>query len=500
MHKKTITFNDVTLRDGQQSIAATRMTTPQALRVLPLLADAGFDQLELWGGAVPDACVRFLNEDPWERLESYRQVLGGGSKIRALLRGQNLFAYQPFADDLVIAFIKEAVRSGIGNMRIFDALNDWRNLSIPMLASKGYGACVEACLCYTVSPVHTTQYFVDLACKLEEEGADRIALKDMAGLLSPADALVLFGSLKENCSLPVTLHTHCTTGVGLLDSVIAMQSGIDSIDCAITPFAGGSSHPPAELLVVFAEEMGIEHGLDKTLLMRIQHELFQIFSELGTASPYAGKYYRPYGYAEINRQKVNQIIAYTAQGTPEALEKALPLSIELMDSLGYPAHDERQFSSQIPGGMLSNLHSQLKQMGQEQIIDKVLEEVPRVRADLGYVTLVTPTSQIVGSQAAFNVITGQRYAMLSNETKMLLRGEFGRSPAPFNPELVQRALGEGDRLVEYRPASYLEPVMEKEYNLPFIRSHKDLLLHLMLGAAADEFLKNKYGVSETLAV
>ncbi len=492
MKQKTIHFSDVTLRDGQQSIAATRMTTPQAMRVLPLLKDAGFYELETWGGAVPDSCVRFLNEDPWERLETYRDALGGGEKIRALLRGQNLFAYQPYPDDLVIAFIKQAIRSGVGNMRIFDALNDWRNLQIPIITSKAYGAVVDAAICYTTSPVHTQDYFVNTALKLEDEGVDRITIKDIAGLLYPTDALKLFKALKSTVKLPVTFHGHTTTGVALVNAVIAMQTGIDNIDCAITPFAGGPSHPPAELLTVFADEMDIDHQLDKKLLQRIQAELFIILEELSSSSPYYGKYFKPFTEQDVDRKKVREIVRLVEQETEEAVERAIPLSRELLSSLNFPEQDDRMFNSQIPGGMISNLISQLKQLGQEQILDKVLEEVPRVREDLGYVTLVTPTSQIIGSQAAFNVITGQRYSILSDETKMLLRGEFGRPPAPFNPELVQRALEGGEKQIVYRPASYLEPVLEKEYHLPFVRSHKDLLLHLMLGVSADEFLKKKY--------
>ena len=492
MSHHSIQFSDVTLRDGQQSVAATRMSTPQAMRVLPMLKEAGYEELETWGGAVPDSCVRFLNEDPWERLETYRAALGGGEKMRALLRGQNLFAYQPYPDDMVIAIIKQAIRSGVGNMRIFDALNDWRNLQIPILTSKAYGACVDAAICYTVSPVHTPQYYVDTVRRFEEEGADRITIKDIAGLLYPTDALKLFRAVKSAVNLPVTFHGHATTGVALLNAVIAMQTGIDRIDCAVTPFAGGPSLPPVELLIVFAEEMGIQHALDKDLILRIQAELFQILAELAGSSPYYGKYFQPFSYDDVDRAKVNQIIRLVEQETPEAVERAIPLARALLQDLHFPPHDDRLFTSQIPGGMLSNLVSQLKQMGQENILDQVMKEIPQVRADLGYVTLVTPTSQIIGSQAAFNVITGQRYAILSNETKMLLRGEFGRPPAPFNPELVKRALEEGEKQILYRPASYLEPVMEKEYNLPFVRSHKDLLLHLMLGVSADEFLERKY--------
>lgn len=486
---RTIRFTDLTLRDGQQSLAATRMTTEQALRVLKMIDRAGYQTIELWGGATLDSCVRFLNENPWDRLDVFARTLGGSTKIQALLRGQNLFAYQPYPDDLVIAFTKEAVRSGVGVMRIFDALNDWRNIQTALLASKAYGAKVEVAMSYTVSPVHTTNYYVEYGRKLEDEGADQIAIKDMAGLLLPATTLRLVRSLKRECSLPITVHSHTTTGVGLLNAVVAMHAGADAVDCTITPFAGGPSHPPVEVLIVFAEEMGLDHGLDKALILKIQAELFKIFEELKDTNPYYGKYYRPVRFEDIDRGVVNQILDLIENPEESAMDEALRLSRELLTGLGYPEYDDRIFESQIPGGMLTNLQKQLKDLGQPNMLDKVLLEVPRVRADVGYVPLVTPTSQIVGSQAAFNVMYGSRYAFVSNEFKMLLRGEFGRTPVPPNEDLVRQILGDREAPKKYRPASYLKPVMEDDYRLPFVRSRKDLLLHLMLGNAADEFLQ-----------
>ena len=486
---RRIKFTDLTLRDGQQSLAATRMTTEQALRVLPLIDSAGFERIELWGGAVLDSCVRFLNENPWDRLETYADCLGGSGKIQALLRGQNLFAYQPYPDDLVIAFIKEAVQSGVGVMRIFDALNDWRNLQIALIASKAYGARVEAAMSYTVSPVHTVEYYVDFARKLESEGADQIALKDMAGLLHPSDALELVRSLKRECSVPITMHSHTTTGVGLLNLVVAMYAGVDAVDSTITPFAGGTSHSPVEVLTVFAEEIGLEHGLDKNLVLQAQAKLFEIQEELKDTNPYYGKYYRPVHFDDVDRKVVRKILDLIEQAEDTAMEEALTLSRQLLVELGYPEHDNRIFEAQIPGGMLTNLQNQLKQMGQLDMLDKVMQEVPRVREDVGFVPLVTPTSQIVGSQAAFNVMYGSRYSFVSNEFRMLLRGEFGRTPIPPKPEIVRQILGSQDKPKPYRPASYLKPVMEDDYRLPFVHNKKDLLLHLMLGKSADDFLQ-----------
>ena len=488
-------FVDVTLRDGHQSLAATRMTTEQAMRVLPMINNAGFPALELWGGAVLDSAIRFLNEDPWERLDTFRQALGGGEKIRALLRGQNLFGYQPAADDLVISFVKEAVLSGVGIMRIFDALNDERNLQIPILTTKAYGGVVEAALSYTTSPVHTTQYFVDFAKKLEAGGADQIAIKDMAGLLYSTDALDLIKGLKQSVSLPLALHSHTTTGVGELNAVIALQQGVDFIDTAITPFAGGTSHPPVEIMIVFAEEMGIDHGLDKALILQSQAELFKIVDELKSVIPQYGKYFRPISYDDVDRTKVNKIIKLVTEETKETIEQAIPLMRQLMLGLNYPPFDDKIFEAQVPGGMLSNLHNQLKEMGQLHLMDKVLEEIPRVREDAGYVPLVTPTSQIVGSQASFNVIMGERYKVVPHAFKMILKGEFGRTPAPCNPDIVKKVLGNNEEPLKYRAASYLHPVMEDPFDLPFVRTHKDLLLFLLFDQSAKTFLEKKYGLN-----
>jgi len=488
-----IHFADLTLRDGQQSLAATRMTTAQALGVLELTKDAGYAAHELWGGATLDSCVRFLNEDPWARLDALAEALRRPNQFRILLRGQNLFAYQPFPDDLVIAFVKEAVRSGAGHVRIFDALNDWRNLQIALLATKAYGGTVEAALSYTVSPIHTTAHFIDLALKLESEGADRIAIKDMAGLLTPESATGLFRQLAANLHVPVTFHSHTTTGVATLNAVIAMMSGLDCVDTAITPFAGGPSHPPVEVLIVFAEALGIDHGLDKALILQAQARLFGIFAQLEQYVAPENRTYRPLVFEDVDRGQVEGILKLVQAGGPRDLSQAVTLMRSLLSGLGYPAHNDEIFAAQIPGGMLSNLQNQLKQMGQLDRIDEILDEVPNVRADVGYVPLVTPTSQIVGSQATFNAIAG-KYQIVSNEFRMLLRGEFGRTPVPANPAVVRAVLGPDEEPLRYRPASYLNPILEDSYGLPHVRSHRDLLLHLMLKRPADDFLKRKYAI------
>jgi pyruvate/oxaloacetate carboxyltransferase len=493
---KTICFTDLTLRDGQQSLAATRMSTEQSMRVLKMIDQAGYHAMELWGGATLDSSIRFLNEDPFDRLEKFRDTLGGPQKVQALLRGQNLFAYQPYPDDLVIAFVKQACASGVGIMRIFDALNDFRNLQLPMLAAKAYGAKAELALSYTTSPIHTTDYFIKYAELLQEQGADQMAIKDMSGILYPTDCYDLIMGLRKNIRIPIALHTHATAGVSLLNCVIGMVLGADSIDCAITPFAGGSSHTPVEILIVFAEEMGLDHGLDKNLILKIQKELFKIFDELSKFIPYAGKFYKPVDYKDVDHKKVNEVIKLVEKGGNDNIEKALPITREILKELAYPNYDDEIFKSQIPGGMYTNLVNQIKEMGSPDpdILKKTLAEVPSVRADAGYVPLVTPTSQIIGSQAAYNVVLGERYSFVCNEFRMILKGEFGRTPGPCNPEVVHKVLGNNDEPLKHRAAAYLMPILEDPLDLPFVRSHKDRLLHHMLGQAADNFLKKKYGV------
>lgn len=488
---KRVYFNDVTLRDGHQSCAATRMTTEQCMRVLPIIKDAGYNIFELWGGATLDSAIRFTRDDPWERLEKFRDCLGGGEKIQSLLRGQNLFAYNPYPDDVLISFIRQSIESGSVNMRIFDALNDIRNLRMAILATKAYGGKVEAAISYTTSPVHTTEYFINYAKALENEGVDRIAIKDMAGLLHPEVAEVLFPALKKELNVPVVLHTHSTTGVSIVNDALAFKYGLGAIDTAISPFAGGPSHSPVEVMAIVAEEMGFDHGLDKKAIEKAQDKLRVIFEELKDSIPSFGKFRRkPVRFDDVPRAKVAKMVAAIEKND---LKTAIDTSREIMSDLDYPGYDDRIFESQIPGGMLSNLQKQLSGMGvPAEKLDDVMAEIPSVRADVGYVPLVTPTSQIVGTQAAFNVMTGSRYAFVSNEFKMILLGEFGKTPAPVNQEVLHQVCGEDAEVKKYRPASYLMPGMEDPDEAPFIKTHKDLLLHKVFGAAADEFLQLKY--------
>ena len=404
------------------------------------------------------------------------------------MRGQNLFAYQPYPDDLVIAFIKQAVESGVSLMRIFDALNDWRNLQIPILACKANGVRVEAGLAYTVSPVHSNDHFVGFARKLVAEGVDMIVIKDMAGIMRPWDALQLYRNLKTTIPVPLSVHSHDTAGVGTFNALLAMLSGVDIIDTCITPFASGPSHPPVELMIVFAEALGLDHGLDKGLILQAQAELFGIFEELKAAIPYFGQYYHPVDYTDFDPRMIETIITLAQRGTKETLREGMQLTRALLLQNGYPPHDDRIFESQIPGGMLSNLHSQLEALGQLDVLEDILAEVPVVRKVAGYPPLVTPTSQIIASQAANNVMTGEPFHFVTNEFKMLLRGEFGRTPVPPDPALVAKVLGAGEMPLQYRPAAYLMPVLEDDPLPPYIHTQKERLLHHLLGQPADEFL------------
>lgn len=489
---KKVQFNDLTLRDGHQSCAATRMTTEQCMRVLPIIKDAGYSMFELWGGATLDAAIRFTHDDPWERLEAFYKELGSGEKIQSLLRGQNLFAYNPYPDDLLDAFIRQSIESGSKNMRIFDALNDIRNLHMAILITKAYGGKVEAAMSYTTSPVHTTDYFIDYGKRLLNEGVDRIAIKDMAGLLHPQDAVKLLPALRKEINVPIVLHTHTTTGVAPVNIALGMKYGIDMFDTCISPFAGGPSHSPIELMAVVAERMGFEHGLNKDAITRAQTELRVIFEELKGSIPSFGKFRkRPVHFDDIPVDKVDKMVEAIMKDE-EDLDTAIKISREIMDELDYPGFDDSIFITQIPGGMISNLQSQMKAMGVgDEMMGDVLKEIPRVRADVGYVPLVTPTSQIVGSQAAYNVMAGDRYAFTSNEFRMILRGEFGKTPGPIDEAFRDKILGEGEEIKKYRPASYLMPVLEDKVDLPFIKSKKDLLLHHVFGNAADDFLKSR---------
>ena len=440
-------ITDTILRDAHQSQAATRMRLEDMLPACEILDQIGYWSLECWGGATFDSCMRFLNEDPWERLRTLRKALPN-TKLQMLLRGQNLLGYRHYADDVVDTFVKKSVENGIDVIRIFDALNDLRNIEQAMKSAKASGATVEPAMSYTTSPVHSMEYFVDLAVKLEEMGADTICIKDMANLLLPMDAYTLVKKLKERVHVPIHLHTHNTTGTGDMVYLMAAQAGVDIVDCALSPFANGTSQPTTESLVATLAGSDRDTGLD-------QKKLAKAAAHFKTVA-----------------QKME------AEGTlnPKVLRV-----------------EPKTLMYQVPGGMLSNLLSQLTQAGREDLFDEVLAEVPVVRKDFGYPPLVTPTSQIVGSQAVMNVIGGARYKMFPKESKMLLHGEYGKLPGEVNEEVRRKAIGD-EEVITCRPADLIAPEMDRmrEETKEFARCEEDVLSCALFPQVAPEFLKKRY--------
>ncbi|MDD2414562.1 MAG: oxaloacetate decarboxylase subunit alpha [Eubacteriaceae bacterium] len=443
-------ITDTILRDAHQSQAATRMTTKEMLPGCEILDEVGYWSLECWGGATFDACMRFLGEDPWERLRQLRKHLPN-TKLQMLLRGQNVLGYRHYADDVVEAFIAKSIENGIDVIRTFDALNDTRNLETAMRATKKYGGHCEGALSYTLSPVHNEDYFVREAKVLEQMGADTICIKDMANLLLPYEASRLVKRLKAAVDVPVHLHTHNTTGTGDMTYLMAAQAGVDIVDCALSPMADGTSQPATESLVATLQGTPLDTGLD-----------------LGKLSE-AAAYFR----------KVADQLAKEGDINPKVLRV-----------------DTNTLLYQVPGGMLSNLLSQLKQAHQEDKYDAVLKEVPKVRKDFGYPPLVTPSSQIVGTQAVMNVLTG-RYKMFPKESKALLRGEYGRLPGEVNAEVRKMAIGDAP-VIDHRPADDIPPEMDKlrEETKGMAKSEEDVLSYALFPQVAPQFFKERDGQKE----
>jgi oxaloacetate decarboxylase alpha subunit len=439
-----IKITDTSLRDAHQSLIATRMSIDDILPIVESLDKAGFHSLECWGGATFDSCVRFLNEDPWERLRKIR-LMAKNTKLQMLLRGQNLLGYKHYADDVVEYFVQKAVANGIDIIRIFDALNDPRNIEKSLKACKKEGGHAQACFSYTISPFHSLEQFVKDAKVFVEMGADSICIKDMAGLLTPYNAYELVKALKENIKLPIQLHTHYTSGVASMTYLKAIEAGVDIVDCAMSPMAMGTSQPPAEPLVATLRGTPYDTGLD----LKYLSEIAQYFRNLR--------------------------------------EKYLNCGLLNTKVMGV---DVNTLIYQIPGGMLSNLVSQLNQAGKEDKLQDVLNEVPKVRADLGYPPLVTPTSQIVGTQAVLNVITGERYKMIPKETKGLVKGEYGKTPAPIKEEIVKKIIGDEERIT-CRPADLIPHELEeiKEKVAEYIEQDEDLLTYAMFPQVAVKFFE-----------
>ena len=404
-------ITETALRDAHQSLFATRLRTADIVAAAPLLDRVGFASLEAWGGATFDAPLRFLNEDPWDRLRATKAA-APNTPIQMLLRGQNLVGYRNYADDVVEHFVDLAAKNGVDVFRVFDALNDVRNLRTSILAVKQAGKHAQGAFSYTTSPVHTTAAFVKLAREFRELGCDSICIKDMSGIILPRVACELVRALKREVGLPVVLHGHCTAGIAPMAYQAAIEAGVDRLDCAISPIGGGTAQPPTESVAFALKDTEQDAGIDFAALA----EVTAFFKDV--------------------RERYDSLID--------------PISERV---------DTRILEYQIPGGMLSNLISQLKAQKKLDKLEEVLEEVPRVRADCGFPPLVTPTSQIVGVQAVFNVLMG-RYKVVGNETKNLIRGGYGRTPAPIDPEF-QKAILKGVEPITERPADLLEPELDK---------------------------------------
>ncbi|MBQ8151466.1 MAG: oxaloacetate decarboxylase subunit alpha [Firmicutes bacterium] len=448
-----VKFTETVLRDGHQSLIATRMTTEEMLPILETMDNVGYHSLEMWGGATYDACLRFLDEDPWDRLRVIRKNIKN-TNLQMLLRGQNLLGYKHYADDVVDEFVDKAISNGMDIIRIFDALNDTRNLEAAVNATKKHGGHAQGCVSYTISPVHTNETFVQLGKEIEQMGCDSFCIKDMAGLLSPQSTYELVKALKAELSIPVELHTHATSGLGSMTYMKAVEAGVDIIDTAISPFSGGTSQPPTEPLAAAFAETDRDPELNMDLLNEV------------------AEHFRPI------REK------YIASGLMDP--KLMGVDI---NTLIY----------QVPGGMLSNLVSQLKEANAMDKYEEVLREVPRVREDFGYPPLVTPSSQIVGTQAVLNVLMGERYKMVPNEARNLVKGMYGRTTLPIKEEIVKKILGDEEQ-VTCRPADLIEPELEqaKRDCALYLQQDEDVLTQAFFPKVAQDFFKRRVEKQEKL--
>lgn len=452
-----VKITETVLRDAHQSLIATRMKTEEMVPILETMDKVGYNALEMWGGATFDSCLRFLNEDPWERLRTIRKHVKN-TKLQMLLRGQNLLGYKHYADDVVSEFVKKSIANGIDIIRIFDALNDVRNLKVAVETAKKEGGHAQTAISYTTSPVHNIPYYVQLAKDMESMGADSICIKDMAGILTPYHAYELVSELKKAVKVPLELHTHATSGVGSLTYLKGIEAGVDIVDTAISPLSMGTSQPPTEPFVATLQGTEYDTGLDLGILNEV------------------AEHFKPI------RQK------YLESG--ELNPKVLGVDV---NALIY----------QVPGGMLSNLVSQLKMQNAEDKFDEVLREVPRVREDLGYPPLVTPMSQMVGTQAVFNVILGERYKMIPKEIKGYVRGEYGKPTVKISEEIRKKIIGDEEVITE-RPADFIEPQLEeyhkqmKEYQ----EQDEDILSYALFPQVAEGFFKyrqaEKYKIDHTM--
>ena len=442
--KKPLKITETVLRDAHQSLIATRMTTEQMLPIVDKMDKIGYHAVECWGGATFDASLRFLKEDPWARLRKLRDGFKN-TKLQMLFRGQDILGYNHYADDVVEYFVQKSIANGIDIIRIFDCLNDLRNLETAVKAANKENGHAQIALSYTLGDAYTLDYWKDMAKRIEDMGAKSLCIKDMAGLLVPAKATELVQALKESVEIPIDLHTHYTSGVASMTYMKAVEAGCDIIDTAISPFSMGTSQPATEVMVEAFKGTEYDTGLDQTKLAEI------------------ADYFRPMREDALKSGLMNT--------------KVLGVNIQ---TLRY----------QVPGGMLSNLVSQLKEMGQEDKYEQVLEEVPRVRKDFGEPPLVTPSSQIVGTQAVLNVVSGERYKMVTKESKKLLSGQFGQTVKPFDPEVQKKCIGD-EKPITCRPADLIKPQLadiEKEM-AQYKQQDEDVLSYALFPQVATEFFK-----------
>jgi oxaloacetate decarboxylase alpha subunit len=441
-----VKITETVLRDAHQSLLATRMTMDEMRPILPLMDKVGYHSVECWGGATFDSCLRFLNEDPWERLRTIRKEMPN-TKLQMLFRGQNMLGYRHYADDVLEYFVQKSVANGIDIIRIFDALNDIRNLETAVKAAKKEGAHTQIAISYTLGDVFTTDYYIDYAKRIQDAGADSICIKDMAALLTPYETEKLVKALKSAVNIPIQLHTHYTSGLASMCLMKGIEAGVDVIDTAMSPLALGTSHAPTESMVAALQGTEYDTGLDLVQLTEIRD------------------------YFMTLRKK------YIDEGLLDPKMLAV---------------DANALIYQVPGGMLSNLLSQLKQAGKEDQLDEVLKEVPRVREDAGYPPLVTPSSQIVGTQAVFNVIMGERYKTVTKEFKGVVRGEYGQTPVPIDPEFRKKIIG-NEEPINCRPADNIAPELDKlrEECAEWIEQEEDVLSYAQFGQVAVKFFEKR---------
>jgi len=450
-----VKITETLLRDGHQSLMATRLTTDEMLPIVEKMDKAGYYALEVWGGATFDSAIRFLNEDPWERLREIRKR-AKNTKLQMLLRGQNLLGYRHYADDIVDKFVEKSIKNGIDIIRIFDALNDVRNIRQASESTKKYGGHSQLGICYTISPVHTVEYYKNLAMEMQEMGADSIAIKDMAGILLPYRAYELVKELKKVVNVPIEVHTHNTAGLGAMTNLKSIEAGVDIVDTAISPLSGGTSQPTTESLVRTLAGTEYDTGINLDLLKEI------------------AEYFKPIRKKYLEKGTLNPQALFTE---PNIVEY------------------------QLPGGMLSNMLSQLKAQKAEDRYEDVLKEIPKVRADLGYPPLVTPMSQMTGTQAVFNVLTGERYKMIPKEIKDYVKGLYGKSPVPISDEMKKKIIGD-EEVFTGRPADLLNNEYEeiKKEAGDLVRSEEDILTYAMFPQVARTYFEKRNNPQEKIKV